>query len=513
MGELLPAVGGGAEHVGGVVVEVLGGLLGILGVEVLPGLFNHGELGDALVEEVVAGGFEGLAVDAPTQRGEAVGLAELPEGGIVVLGTVAAELHRSREVGIAAEDGEAGALAGVVEGYPSDAADLVGEPVAELDDGAVGAPGDADGAGPLHGGVAHGIEHGELLVGDPGVGDGRDDAVRLVLDEVALLVLALGVGDLVAGTQVEGRTLIVAAEETRDVLDAHLSVGLDADGEVLDGVRQIQRGCQLLHDVELASAVVLDFLLVVGAAVGFPEAEGLLAVPELEPAGDVKDVVGRHVVVGVAEVKGTDAGDVGRDGNLVVGDADGSPDATDALGTLAEDLKEPRLLLVGNSEALAAVTVAIFLDQLPHEADGIARCGATLQGDAGEFLDHEDALLVAQGVAATDGGLAHGKLLLVEAGIGGVEEAIGVSRLWDGARLDHASDISGRAGVEAVTIDGGDRVALIVAGGGHGHPGAVTGIAGVGGDDRAVGTCLFAHHDAGAGFGHALQSILGIDCH
>ena len=138
----------------------------------------------------------------------------MPQDGVVVLTAMAAELHRGGQIGVAAEDGESGALAGVVEGNPCHAAYLVGEPVTQLDDGAVRTPGDADGACPLHRRVAHGIVHGQLLVGNPGVGDGRDDAVRLVLDEVALLVFALGVGDAVTGAQVEWRTLVVAAQQS-----------------------------------------------------------------------------------------------------------------------------------------------------------------------------------------------------------------------------------------------------------------------------------------------------------
>ena len=67
VGHLLPAVGCGAEGVGGVVVEVMGGFVFILGVEVLPGALYHGQFAEAFLEEVVASGFQGLAIDAPTQ--------------------------------------------------------------------------------------------------------------------------------------------------------------------------------------------------------------------------------------------------------------------------------------------------------------------------------------------------------------------------------------------------------------------------------------------------------------
>ena len=137
---------------------------------------------------------------------------------------------------------------------------------------------------------------------------------------------------------------------------------------------------------------------------------------------------------------------------------------------------------------------------------------AALQGDACQFLNHEDAGLVLQCVASTDGCFAHGQLFLVEAGIGGVEETVGVAHLGDGARLRHARHVGRGIGMEAVAINGGDRVTVIVACGSHRHPRAVTRVTGVGGDDRAVGRGEFADHDAGARLGHAL-GILGVAVH
>ena len=128
VGHLLPAIGGSAKAIGGVVVEELGGFLLVGCVEVLPGLFNHWELAQAFFEEMVAGGLEHLAIDAPAQRGKAVSLAELLQSGIVILAAMAALLQRGGQVGIAAEDGEPGALAGVVQCHPCHASDLVGQP-------------------------------------------------------------------------------------------------------------------------------------------------------------------------------------------------------------------------------------------------------------------------------------------------------------------------------------------------------------------------------------------------
>ena len=217
-------------------------------------------------------------------------------------------------------------------------------------------------------------------------------------------------------------------------------------------------------------------------------------------------------MVGIAQVESADAGDVGRNSHLVVRDAHGSPHAAHFLGSFAKDLEQPGFVFVCNGEALTAVTVAIFLDQLAHQADGVTGSSATLQGNARQLLNHEDAILVAQGVTTRNGCLAHGQLLLVEAGIGGVEETVGVAHLGNHAQTRHVSAVFGRHGVETVLIDGGDRITFVITGRHHFHPGAVTCITGVGGDDRAIGTGPLAHHDAGTGFGHAL-SVLSVDCH
>ena len=99
-------------------------------------------------------------------------------------------------------------------------------------------------------------------------------------------------------------------------------------------------------------------------------------------------------MVRVVEVESAYAADVGADGNLIVGDALCCPYATDLLRSFAKDFEDPPLVLVGNGEAFAAVAVAVLLDEAAHEAYGFASCGAALQGDALQFLNHEESLLV-----------------------------------------------------------------------------------------------------------------------
>ena len=73
-----------------------------------------------------------------------------------------------------------------------------------------------------------------------------------------------------------------------------------------------------------------------------------------------------------------------------------------------------------------------------------------------------------------------------------------MTHLRNDAEARHIGAVLSRHGMKAVLIDGGDGVALIVTGRHDLHPGAVTGITGMGSDDRAIGARLLAHHDAGA---------------
>ena len=91
----------------------------------------------------------------------------------------------------------------------------------------------------------------------------------------------------------------------------------------------------------------------------------------------------------------------------------------------------PHLVLVGKGDALAAVAVAVFLDEATDELDGIAGVVAAHEGDTLQFLNHEHAFVVDEGVGTGEGGLTDGQLFLVEAWIGRVEIGVGVRHLWD----------------------------------------------------------------------------------
>ena len=303
------------------------------------------------------------------------------------------------------EDGESRTLARIVQGHPSHASHLVGQPRAQLDDGAVGAPRHAHRADVLHHGVAHGVVHVDFVGAHPGIGEGGNDRVgdgggigRADAYRTIGCVLPLfgffRVGDEVASAEVLRCSLVVASEKVHHLFGRHLLVGSYAERQVLYGVAKVSRRSQLVHDVELANAVVFRLVEIVAAAVGAPEGEVALAIPELQSFGHVEDILRCHIAVGIAQVELVDARDIGRDGYLVVGNAHGRPHAANLLRSFAEHFEYPHLLLVGDGQTFAAVAIAVALHQFAHQADGFAGCRAAFQGDACQLLDHEHALLV-----------------------------------------------------------------------------------------------------------------------
>ena len=130
--------------------------------------------------------------------------------------------------------------------------------------------------------------------------------------------------------------------------------------------------------------------------------------------------------------------------------------------------------------------------------DGITGVVAAHEGHALQFLNHEHAFVVDQGVGTGESGLADGQLFLVEAGIGGVEVGIGVLHLGNFASEFHFAVVEGVFGVHGAFVDLVHLALFVVSGSFPAHPGAIAAIAGVGGDDGAVGGGFLAHHDAGA---------------
>ncbi len=362
----------------------------------------------------------------------------------------------------------------------------------------------------MHGAVAKSFIDGYLIGLHPGVGKGTHDAVGHFR---AVGLLLARIFHLEAAAEVEVGALIVGTEQTSHILHRHRLLRLHAQGELLHVGCETGVGSKLLHDVELTHAVVLWLIHIVALAVGFPEGEITFAVPETHLLGHVFNVVGIHIVFLVVEVDLADAAHVGRNGDMVIGDSHGSPDATLLAGTLALHLEDPHLFRVGDGEALPGVAVAILLDELSHQGDGLASCGAAFEHDSLQLLNHKHSVFIHHCVEAGVGGLADSKLLLVEAGIGRVEEAVGVACLRNLTRLLHAVEATGIFGVHSSAVDAHHRVSRIILGSHRLHPRAIFRIASVARHNGSVGRCLAAHHDARASVGRGLGRNCGGNHH
>ena len=142
----------------------------------------------------------------------------------------------------------------------------------------------------------------------------------------------------------------------------------------------------------------------------------------------------------------------------------------------------PHLFRIGNRQALAPVAIAILLDQLSHQLDGLTSRRATLQSDTLQLLDHEHTVLIDQLLTPGDGGLTNAQLLLVQAGIGSVEKLEGSLRLRDRSLGDHAPCTLGILRMHTSCVNGLDRIIRIGSGRHDVHPSAVATVAGMAGN-------------------------------
>ena len=115
-----------------------------------------------------------------------------------------------------------------------------------------------------------------------------------------------------------------------------------------------------------------------------------------------------------------------------------------------------------------------------------------------QFFDHEHSILVAQGVASGDSGLAHAELFLVEARVGSVEQAVSMAHLRYLTLHHDLRHVLDPFGMHASVVDVLHLALLVVGSRAHSHPCAIPAVAGVARDDRTVGRSFLAYHDAGA---------------
>ena len=178
-------------------------------------------------------------------------------------------------------------------------------------------------------------------------------------------------------------------------------------------------------------------------------------------------------MIGVCQVYLANPAYVGAYGNLIIRYALSCPYASNLLGAFALHLEDPHLVGVGNGQTFARVAIAVFLYQFTHQSDSLAGGSATLQRYTCQFLYHEHTSLVLHSVTATIGGFANAQLMLIQARVGGIQEAVGVLSLRNGSLLLHIGSVIGMLGMHGSLIDAHDSIARIILSRNYVHPGAV----------------------------------------
>ena len=182
---------------------------------------------------------ENLLVEAffgglPGEGGQLVGAAELPQVTVRHVLFLAANFKVPGEGGGAAEYGNTGALAGIIDRNPAYAAHCIREPAAELGDVAVGAPGHGYGPAEFHGPRGEGVEGVAQGGGKPGVGHGAHHGIGRMLP-------GGGARQLDVPGHVKVRSLVGFPVEGHHFADVHLFVRFHGEGELVHVIREAQR--------------------------------------------------------------------------------------------------------------------------------------------------------------------------------------------------------------------------------------------------------------------------------
>ena len=222
-----------------------------------------------------------------------------------------------------------------------------------------------------------------------------------------------------------------------DVAVADGSIGLDPERQsVVLGQIAVKEGQVAVHNlcfVVMAEEAPNAGLAVadgaeVQRAVSLAEAEVLVRAVIITLLACKRDDIGRiHALalynaettffVGLADLCNlgelADTAGIGIGGNAVVRKAHGNPNGTLVIGTLADELHDPGLVLVAYGEGLAGVAVSIFLDKVMHNLDGLPGGSCALQSKVHELEVAKPALLVVQLLAAVPGCFYYSYLILV----------------------------------------------------------------------------------------------------
>ena len=465
----------GAVHVAGLVqLQSLGLDLGLLlehGVHQLAALLR-----DLLVHGV------------PAELRPVVHQVEGPPGAVQVEVVAVAGVPLHRDLSGAGVDGNMNGGVGGVLTEPQHGTDLGRQPVTALGHEAVGALLHSDGAGPRElGNLLRGITGGQR-VADRGA-EGTSGQASGGIIGGALVVVAIDFHQLL------NSDLLVRNDRERIGQGSLLAVG---DGQLQGG------GDQIEHAPHTGGAGVAD---IADSRVGDQgPVEVLTLAPLAKLLGIVRDVGGPHEVLGVLEVDHADVGTVGTGPHLIIGNSAGNPVGAGGAavgspqGARTDDLEDPHFIGISNSQALAAVGVAVLLSQGAHDLDALSGGGGALQTQHLQVGDHEQRLLtvVEGGVVAAPGVLADGDTLLIEAGIAGVDIRIGLGDLGDLADL-----LNGINGIHAgVAVDLHDLTLLMGAAGDDLDTVVIPAVTGVGHHRGPIRSGVLAGSDNGTGVGH-----------
>ena len=153
----------------------------------------------------------------------------------------------------------------------------------------------------------------------------------------------------------------------------------------------------------------------------------ILTLIEALLAGKGDDVLGVEPVLLVLKVDLLDAGLIGVSGDGVIGDAGGYPDGALLALTLADQLHEPYLILVSNSEGLTCAAVTVVTDKTGHDVDRLAGTLGALQGYVDQAAVVDETLGPLELLQSAPGGLGDADLVLIHI----THHIVGVSDLRD----------------------------------------------------------------------------------
>ena len=316
------------------------------------------------------------------------------------------------------------------------------------------------------------------------------------------------------GGHVERGAFEMVAHVGLDILEGERFVGLNPEWQVVALVeRAVDIGQVLVHFSRVAmvaeetpdTCIGITDILEIDGTIGIAErefavgsGEETLFASERNDIGgidtfhfgtvDIVEIAAADAFEGAAFLEGelADATEVGMGTDAVVGDAEGNPYSTFAVGSLADDFHNPGFIGVADGDALATAVVAIFLDQVGHAADGFACRGRPLQGQTHETEIVEQTIVVLQFETTIESGFDNGDLFLIHQ----ADNIVGVFNL-----LDVLSFVRGSPTMNGYLLPFGMATGRTV----EQRAGKAETIAIVGTHDTAIAGGFFTHNEIGAG--------------